>query len=106
MSNFENRLFINGEFVVSHNDKKFQLINPTTTDTVTSVYEAGVEDVDKAVEAAGAALESWSDLSALERGSWLYRLADRIEQDTKEIAHLEALSTGKPIDDFVRNSKG
>ncbi|KIY02269.1 uncharacterized protein Z520_02407 [Fonsecaea multimorphosa CBS 102226] len=98
---FEDRLFINGEFVPSRSGKKFELVNPTTTTPIGTVYEAQVEDVDVATKAASGAFDSWSELPALVRSQWLSRLADKLEQNLEEIAHLEAITMGKPaINDF------
>jgi len=47
------------------------------------VYEADVEDVDQAVEAAEAAFASWSQRSAVERGAYLFKLADAIEENVR-----------------------
>ncbi|OQV07455.1 hypothetical protein CLAIMM_11885 [Cladophialophora immunda] len=97
----EDRLFINGEFVPSISGKKFDVYNPTTEKLAASVYEADVEDVDLAVNAAKEAFPAWSALSAAERISYLNRLADAIEANADELAYLEAITMGKPyVDDF------
>lgn len=99
---FENRLFIDGEFKPAQSGRTFELFNPTTTKSIGSVHEAGVEDVDAAVAAASQAFESWSELRAADRAQWLVRLADKLEQEVGEMSRLEALTMGKPIhNDFV-----
>jgi hypothetical protein len=45
----ETRLFINNEFVPSIKEKKFETVNPATEEVICEVWEAGVEDVDRAV---------------------------------------------------------
>jgi aldehyde dehydrogenase (NAD+) len=92
----ETRLFINGEFVPSKSGKTFEVKNPATLKHVAHVSEAGVEDVDIAVEAAKAAFPAWSSLAAMERQGWLYKLADAFDAELSEISRLEALSMGKP----------
>ncbi|KAH7233893.1 aldehyde dehydrogenase [Fusarium redolens] len=92
----ENRLFINGEFVPSVSGKTFDLTNPTTEEKIGSVYEAGAEDVDLAVEAAKAAFPAWSALSAEERCDYLIKLADEIEKNEDLFMHLEAIAMGMP----------
>ena len=59
---------------------------------------ASVEDVNKAVAAARAALnhESWRDLTGSDRGKLMNRLADLIEQHAKKLVALEAWDSGKP----------
>lgn len=60
-SNIENRLFINGEFVPSASGRKFPLVNPITKAVTVDVFEAGVEDVDRAVASARDAFPHWSE---------------------------------------------
>ncbi|KAH7007138.1 aldehyde dehydrogenase [Ilyonectria destructans] len=101
----ENRLFINGEFVPSRSGKKFDVINPTSEQTIASVFEADANDVDDAVAAAKAAFPAWSELEAIERGAYLYKLADALERRLAEISYLDAISMGKPVDgDFATHS--
>jgi aldehyde dehydrogenase (NAD+) len=92
----EDRLFIDGEFVPSISGKKFDLYNPATEKLVASVYEAGAEDVDRAVKAAKAAFPTWSALGAGERTGYLNKLADALEKSIDEIGYLEAITMGKP----------
>ncbi|KAK5939864.1 hypothetical protein PMZ80_008246 [Knufia obscura] len=92
----EGRLFINGEFVESKAGKTFDITNPATEKKSASVYEAGVEDVDAAVAAAKAAFPAWAELSAGDRGDYLFKLADALEKRLDEMAYLDAISMGAP----------
>lgn len=51
------KLYINGEFVASASSKTFDTPNPATGETLATLYEAGPEDVDKAVKAAREAFD-------------------------------------------------
>lgn len=101
--NIEDRLFINGEFVLPSAGKKFDIYNPTTEKIAASVYEAGPEDVDRAVKAASAAFPAWSALSSADRASYLHKLADAIERNGKELSYLEAITMGKPFVDDCKS---
>ncbi|OCK74766.1 aldehyde dehydrogenase [Lepidopterella palustris CBS 459.81] len=92
----EDGLFINGEFVPSKSGKKFDIFNPATEKWSASVYEADVEDVDIAVQAAKDAFPAWSELNALQRGHYLERWAEALEKALPEISYLDAISMGKP----------
>lgn len=92
----EGRLFINGEFVNAKSGKTFDVVNPATEKVAASVQEAGVEDVDDAVAAAKAAFPAWSELSAGDRGGYLFKLADALEKRLPELAYLDAISMGAP----------
>ncbi|UPK93189.1 hypothetical protein LCI18_004124 [Fusarium solani-melongenae] len=100
----ENRLFINGEFVPSKSGRTFEVVNPATEKVAANVFEADIADVDAAVAAAKAAFPAWSELPASERGAYLFKLADALEKHLPELAYLDAISMGKPVDnDFVNS---
>lgn len=96
-TNFEDRLFINGQYVPSKDNKTFDIINPATEKLAATIYEAGVDDVDLAVKAAKAAFPAWNDLGALERSSYLFKLADAMDKHADELDYLDAICMGKPI---------
>src|SRR5580704_8459787 len=81
-------LFIGGKFVDSVSGKTFAAINPATGETLCQVAEGDKADVDLAVKAARAALETgpWASLAAAERGRLLYKLADLVEKNAEELA--------------------
>ncbi|PYH46908.1 aldehyde dehydrogenase [Aspergillus saccharolyticus JOP 1030-1] len=91
-------LFINNEWVKSSNGHKIASINPATSEEIISVYGATAEDVDKAVKAARAALTdpTWRDLSGLERGKLMSRLAKLIEDNRETLATIDTIDNGKP----------
>ncbi len=60
---------------------------------------AGVEDVDRAVAAALAALPAWRALAPAERARLLHALADELAVHREELAVLEARNAGKAIAD-------
>ena len=91
-------LFINGEFVAPQDGTYFETINPATETAITKVAAAGDGDVDLAIRAARAAYEdSWSKISASERGKYMYRIARVIQERAREFAVVESLDGGKPI---------
>lgn len=69
-------LFINNEFVKSKAGEKITSINPTDESEIASVYAAGAEDVDIAVDAARKAFKTWRDIVPTERGGLMLKLAD------------------------------
>ncbi|OQV06984.1 Alcohol dehydrogenase GroES-like domain-containing protein [Cladophialophora immunda] len=96
----EDRLFINGEYVPSKAGKNFDVINPATEKIAASVYEADVDDVDLAVQAAKSAFPAWTEAGALVRSGLLLKLADLMEKNADELDYLDAICMGKPIGDF------
>jgi aldehyde dehydrogenase (NAD+) len=95
------KLFINGEFVESVSGKTFKTPNPATGETLAVVNEARKEDIDLAVLAARKAFDEgpWSKMSAAERSRLMYKLADLMEEHKEELAQLETLDNGKPINE-------
>ncbi len=95
------KLYINGEFVESHSSKTFETYNPATGQVLATVYEAGREDIVLAVKAAKAAFEEgpWLKISAAERARLIYKLADLVEEHQEELAQLDTIDNGKPINE-------
>ncbi|MFC7393173.1 aldehyde dehydrogenase family protein [Scopulibacillus cellulosilyticus] len=96
------RLYINGEFIESASGKTFKTYNPFSGEVLAEVSEAEEADVDKAVKSAKKALEEgpWSKMSAAERSKLIYKLADLIEEHKEELAQLDTLDNGKPINEM------
>lgn len=95
------RMYIDGAWVPSASGATREIINPADRSVIGTVYEGDAADVDKAVAAARKAFDdpasSWRALKAGERASLLFALADKLESDAKEFAHLEVLDSGKPL---------
>ncbi|KAM5342044.1 hypothetical protein ACJ41O_015075 [Fusarium nematophilum] len=91
-------LFINGEWVESVDKEKLDVINPSTEQVITSVYQGTEKDIDLAVAAARKAFEStWKATTPQQRGVLLYKLADLAEQNKELLAAVESLDNGKSI---------
>ena len=77
---FPSRLVIGGESVEAKSGEHFDVVNPATEEVLTSVAEAGPDDVDSAVRSALETFESdaWRGTSARKRGEMLYRLGELI----------------------------
>jgi acyl-CoA reductase-like NAD-dependent aldehyde dehydrogenase len=94
----EHGLFINGESVEPVSGKVRELVEPATGEVFARAALAGEADVDRAVEAARAALEGpWGKTPPNERSRLLHALADAIQANRKELAELEARNVGKAI---------
>jgi aldehyde dehydrogenase (NAD+) len=97
------KLLINNEWVDSLSGRTFATINPATDEVICQVAEADAADVDRAVKAARAAFSSgeWTKMPASRRGELLYKLADLIERHAEELARLETLDNGKPLQESI-----
>jgi aldehyde dehydrogenase (NAD+) len=97
----QTKMLIDGKWVNSISGRTFETINPATGQVIAKVAEGEKPDVDKAVNAARRAFDKgpWRKMSARERGKLIYRLADLIDENKEELAALETLDNGKPIND-------
>ena len=95
----QNKLLINGEWTDGVKGQVIDVTNPYDGSLITQVAEATEEDIDLAVSAAKEAFSGWSSLTATERGRYLLKLADLIDERSEELAQLETLDTGHPIKD-------
>src|SRR6202142_2082076 len=86
------QMFINGEWVASKTNKTFPVYDPSTEEVIAQVPDANGEDVNRAVAAARAAFDEgpWASSTAQERGRVLFRLADKLRQNSAMLAELEA----------------
>ncbi|HET7808622.1 MAG TPA: aldehyde dehydrogenase family protein [Gaiellaceae bacterium] len=91
-------LFINGERAESSSGETRELVEPATGEPLATAAMATEEDVDRAVEAARAALEGpWGKTPPTERSRLLHALADALVANRKELAELEVRNVGKAI---------
>ncbi|MBT9587579.1 aldehyde dehydrogenase [bacterium] len=97
----EGRAYIDGTYVEAKSGQTFPCISPGTGQTVAQVASCDATDVDIAVAAARRSFESgvWSDLSPKDRKRILLKLSELILQNKAELAMLETLDMGKPIND-------
>ncbi|MCD8868430.1 aldehyde dehydrogenase family protein [Staphylococcus epidermidis] len=89
-------LFINNEFQASDSGETLTVSNPANVEDLAKVARAGKKDVDKAVQAAHDAFDSWSKISKEERADYLLEISRRIHEKTEHLATVESLQNGKP----------
>ncbi len=70
---------------------------PYTGEVIATLHEASTAQVAQATMAAEAAQPAWAALRPVERGRVLIRAAQIIRERAEELARLETLDTGKPI---------
>jgi aldehyde dehydrogenase len=89
--------FIGGEYVAPANGLYFDNPTPVTGQTFTEVARGTAADVDRAVDAAWKAFDSWGKTSVTERAIILNKIADRMEQNLELLAVAETWENGKPV---------
>lgn len=90
------QMYVDGEFEDATGET-IAVENPATGDPITEVTLGTATDADRAVAAADAAFDEFRWTSPGERAEMLYEIADRIEENKRELAELEVAENGKPI---------
>ncbi len=90
-------LYVAGQWRAGAEGQVMQSINPATGQPWASFDCAGAQDVDDAVAAAKAALDSaeWREMTQTARGKLLYRLADLIAENADTLGAIETTDSGK-----------
>jgi aldehyde dehydrogenase (NAD+) len=98
---FQTKMLIDGKFRDSQSGKTFATTNPATEEEIAQVAEGTAADIDLAVKSARKAFDSgpWRKMDARDRGRLINKLADLIEEHIDDLAELETLDNGKPINE-------
>ena len=90
-------MIINGEKCNALSGQTYTSYNPSDGTILAQVAQGGPEDVDLAVSAASAAAGKWAAVSPGERERLMRRFGDLIRAHLEELAQLESLDNGKPL---------
>ena len=77
------------------------MVNPGTGEFITKVQSGGVEDINRAVEAASQAAHIWENIPPFVRSGLLIKFAEKIEQHADELVTLECEDNGKQYGDAM-----
>ncbi|WP_350334020.1 aldehyde dehydrogenase [Coralliovum pocilloporae] len=93
--------FVDGSFRPAQSGKTFASVNPATGDELAEIAACDSSDVDFAVQKARESFDDgrWRCLHPSERKDVLIRLCKLITRNRRELAVLESLDSGKPIQD-------
>jgi succinate-semialdehyde dehydrogenase / glutarate-semialdehyde dehydrogenase len=99
LANVPTDLWIGGKWRQSSDKQRFDVIDPATESTITSVASATVEDAKAAVDAASAAFPGWAAKKPRERAEILRKAYELIVQQAERFAKLMTLENGKALAD-------
>ena len=91
------RLFIDGKWVVPASAESIDVHNAGTGAVMGSVPAGTEKDVEAAVAAARAALESWSTTPVAKRSEYLQKISDGLKARAAELGSTIAQEVGMPI---------
>ena len=89
--------FINGQFVESKATSVIEILNPCTEEVLSTISTGTVDDANNALEAAQAAQPAWEALPAIQRATFLHKMADVIRENRVFLAETLAKEQAKVI---------
>jgi aldehyde dehydrogenase (NAD+) len=90
--------YINGVWTAASTNETYEVRNPAdTTEVVGRFPLSTADDVDRAVEAAHAAFQSWRKVPASERAEYIYRYISLLDENKSQIAEALCKEQGKPF---------
>jgi succinate-semialdehyde dehydrogenase/glutarate-semialdehyde dehydrogenase len=90
------KMLIAGEWLGAEGRNSEPVLNPATGASLGALPHASAADLDRALEAAAAALPGWAGTSAYDRARVLRRTADAMRERVDYIGALLTLEEGKP----------
>jgi acyl-CoA reductase-like NAD-dependent aldehyde dehydrogenase len=91
------RIFIGGEWVEPSGADPIEVVNSTTEEAMGTIPGCTPVEVDRAVEAAREAFDSWSQTSREERAGFITAIAEGLNERAEEIATTIAQELGMPL---------
>ena len=96
MEHSRDTIYVDGAFIPSTGTGTLPVTNPFTEQVIGQVPEGTVEDVDKAVRAAAAALPAWAATSLDDRVKYCTAIAEGLKARAQEVALMAATEMGAP----------
>ena len=93
--------FVDGAYVEDSKGAVIDVIYPATGEVIARVHEATPAVIEAALASANRAQAAWAATRPVERARILRRAADLIRERNPELARLETLDTGKPLQETL-----
>ena len=91
----ETKLWINGQW--ENSDNTYELTSPYSGEVIARVAKASVQDVERAIEGAHEAFQSFKKTTAYERAEILYKVVDIMRERRDELAKILTHEAAKPL---------
>ena len=88
-------MYIDGEFVGSENNQRFESLNPENNLPWAIFPEASENDVKRSVESAKNAFQTWSKTSVAKRAEYLRAIGDKMFEQADLLGRTESIDSGK-----------
>ena len=99
VSNLLTDLYVGGKAVPAADGRRFDVVDPATGQTITTVADASVNDAIAAIDAADEAAPAWAATAPRQRAEILRRAFDLMMAGAEDLARLISLENGKAITD-------
>ena len=93
--------FVDGAYVEDTAGAAIEVIYPATGEVIAVVHEATPAIIEAALASAARAQSDWGTTRPVERARILRRAADLIRERNPDLARLETLDTGKPLQETL-----
>ena len=88
--------YIDGE-LVSNSDNYIDLYNPSVGKKYGQCPNSSIKDLNSSITSSENAFNEWSQFSFKKRSSFLFKIADLLENELDDFAKAESLDNGKPL---------
>jgi len=90
-------MLIGGRWEASRSSRSGPVFNPSNGSVIARVPFCTADDVDRAVQAAAAALPAWAETPVVERARVMFRFRERLAAHSEELANLVTREHGKTL---------
>lgn len=100
--------YVNGEWIDGGDGGRIITMNPATATPLAEVAQATAGDMDRAVQAARAVVNSRAliSMNPMDRGRMVVRMGTLLRERKEEIARLVSIDAGKPISEAMGEIEG
>lgn len=95
MRNYE--MFIDGMFVPNKSGKTIEVLNPATKKVISTVPDADLSQVLEAIQSSKKAQKAWEEKPAIQRATYLRKIAEQIRNNVQGLAEIITEEQGKII---------
>ncbi|WP_062235826.1 aldehyde dehydrogenase [Fictibacillus sp. FJAT-27399] len=92
------QLYINGEYGSSTSNETIDVVNPSTEEVISTIYNGTEEDINRAIEAAFEGQKKWEKVPSIQRGKAVRKLGDKIQENRETFVKLLSEEQGKSIE--------
>lgn len=92
---FVENAYINGRWVAAKSGETFEVVNPATEESIGSVPESGLEDLNDAIQGAHGSFESWKSQSGRQRGRILRKVFELLIENKEDLSTIISAENGK-----------